>query len=135
MLSNLNQSLQRPSGTHHPASHLTPNVNHWENPIPTDSLNQSTLIVQYGSTKSSDGDSPQDPPVEFQDNPAPLSTPTNNIGFSRGTYVMPNLWYRNYRLILTRENVSLLKKIDHITALIDKLLPGRGRLMGEVILF
>ena len=111
----------------------TSNHEQSENPIPTNSFS-STPIVQYGSAESSDAESPANNSTLVHE-PFPTTIPTTNTGFSRGMYTMTNTWYRNYRPISNSENTELQGKIDRITALINEIIPGRGRLMGEFILF
>ena len=107
-----------------------------EDPLPDDAALHplDTPVVHDTSANPSD-ESPY-PTSSNQTTESELpSPPTTNIGFSRGTYTMPNVWYRNYRPISTRENADLQDKINHIATCIDEIIPGRGRLMGEFVLF
>ena len=107
-----------------------------EDPLPSDAALHTldTPVVHNNSANPSD-ESPY-PASSNQTTESELPPPpTMNIGFSRGTYTMPNVWYRNYRPISTHENVDLQDKINHIASCIDELIPGHGRLMGEFVLF
>ena len=107
-----------------------------EDPLPKDIANQTldSAKVQNDSVELSEERSPylasSNQTMESELPPQP----TTNVGFSRGTYTMPSVWYRNYRPISTRENAELQDRINHITSCIDELIPGRGRLMGEFLL-
>ena len=100
-----------------PTTVQTTETIHSEDPLPKDIANQTidSATVQNDSVELSEEGSPylasSNKTMESELPPQPIT----NVGYSRGTDTMPNVWYRNLRPISTPENAELQDKINHIS--------------------